>query len=143
MDDDFNTGGGVGVMLELARTLNGIADAGKLEDPAKADANASADFEEGALAAQRVAVSSSASSTRSRRPRVWAGTTSSSPGLMQLVIELRNNLRAEAKKIPGKDDPTKKMLFGQTDIIRQRLARIGGRRSKTGRQATGGMAGSR
>ena len=46
-------------------------------------------------------------------------------GLMQLVIELRNNLRAEAKKIPGKDDPTKKMLFGQTDIIRQRLGELG------------------
>jgi cysteinyl-tRNA synthetase len=44
---------------------------------------------------------------------------------MQLVIELRNNLRAEAKKIAGKDDPTKKMLFGQTDIIRQRLADLG------------------
>ena len=44
---------------------------------------------------------------------------------MELVIELRNNLRAEAKKITGKDDPTKKMLFGQTDIIRQRLAELG------------------
>src|SRR5262249_39289310 len=47
MDDDFNTGGVVGVLFELARTLNGIADAGKLEDPAKADAGAKADFEEG------------------------------------------------------------------------------------------------
>ena len=46
-------------------------------------------------------------------------------GLMQLVIELRNNLRAEAKKITSKDDATKKMLFAQTDIIRQRLAELG------------------
>jgi cysteinyl-tRNA synthetase len=45
-------------------------------------------------------------------------------GLMQLVIELRNNLRAEAKKL-GKDDPTKKMLFAQTDLIRQRLGESG------------------
>ena len=45
-------------------------------------------------------------------------------GLMQLVIELRNNLRAEAKKL-AKDDPTKKMLFAQTDLIRQRLGDVG------------------
>ena len=44
---------------------------------------------------------------------------------MQLVIELRNNLRAEAKKITAKDDPAKKMLFGQTDLIRQRLGELG------------------
>jgi len=43
---------------------------------------------------------------------------------MQLVIELRNNLRAEAKKF-GKDDPAKKMLFAQTDLIRERLGAIG------------------
>ena len=44
---------------------------------------------------------------------------------MQLVIDLRNNLRAEAKKITDKDDPTKKMLFDQTDMIRKRLAELG------------------
>src|SRR5262249_2817131 len=49
MDDDFNTGGAVGVLFDLARALNRLADAGKLEDPAARDAGARADFEEGAL----------------------------------------------------------------------------------------------
>ena len=34
MDDDFNTGGAIGVLFELATTLNRIADAGKLENSA-------------------------------------------------------------------------------------------------------------
>ena len=41
---------------------------------------------------------------------------------MQLLIDIRNNLRTEAKKISAKDDPTKKALFEQTDVIRKRLA---------------------
>ena len=44
---------------------------------------------------------------------------------MQLLIDLRSNLRAEAKKIVAKDDPTKKALFDQTDIIRKRLGTLG------------------
>ena len=46
-------------------------------------------------------------------------------GLMQLFIDLRNNLRAEAKKIAAKDDPTKKAIFDQTDVIRKRLGELG------------------
>ena len=42
-------------------------------------------------------------------------------GLMELLIELRNNLRATAKIIADKADPTKKILFDQTDLIRKRL----------------------
>jgi cysteinyl-tRNA synthetase len=124
MDDDFNTGGGVGVLFELARTLNGIADAGKLEDPAKADANARADFEEGALLLKELGLILGLFYERPQAANL-GGDDKLVSGLMQLVIELRNNLRAEAKKIAGKDDPTKKMLFGQTDIIRQRLAELG------------------
>ena len=44
---------------------------------------------------------------------------------MQLLIDVRNNLRAEAKKIAAKDDPLKKALFEQTDFIRKRLAALG------------------
>ena len=46
-------------------------------------------------------------------------------GLMQLLIDLRNNLRAEAKGIEDKTNPVKKALFAQTDIIRTRLAELG------------------
>ena len=124
MDDDFNTGGAVGVLFELARTLNGIADAGKLEDPARADTGAKADFEEGALLLKELGAILGLFYEKPQTASL-GGDDKLVSGLMQLVIELRNNLRAEAKKISAKDDPTKKMLFGQTDIIRQRLAELG------------------
>ena len=124
MDDDFNTGGAVGVLFELVNSLNRLADAAKLEDPAKADATGKAQFEEGAQLAKELGqilglfFEAPSAGTLGGDDKIVAG-------LMQLVIELRNNLRAEAKKIAGKDDPTKKMLFGQTDIIRTRLAELG------------------
>jgi cysteinyl-tRNA synthetase len=124
MDDDFNTGGAVGVLFEMARSLNGLADAGKLEDPAKADANAKADFEEGALLFKELGLILGLFFEKPVAAKL-GGDDKLVSGLMQLVIELRNNLRAEAKKITGREDPTKKMLFGQTDIIRQRLAELG------------------
>jgi cysteinyl-tRNA synthetase len=124
MDDDFNTGGAVGVLFEMARFLNGIADAGKLEEPAKADAATKADFEDGMLLFKELGVVLGLFYEKPQAANL-GGDDKLVSGLMQLVIELRNNLRAEAKKITTKDDPTKKMLFGQTDIIRQRLGELG------------------
>ena len=43
---------------------------------------------------------------------------------MQLLIDLRNNLRTEAKAAE-KDNPLKKPLFDQTDLIRKRLGELG------------------
>jgi cysteinyl-tRNA synthetase len=45
-------------------------------------------------------------------------------GLMQLLLDLRNNLRGIAKEA-AKDNPLKKSLFDQTDLIRKRLAELG------------------
>ena len=45
-------------------------------------------------------------------------------GLMQLLLDLRNNLRATAKEA-AKDNPLKKPLFDQTDLIRKRLGELG------------------
>ena len=45
-------------------------------------------------------------------------------GLMQLLLDLRTNLRTEAKTA-AKDNPLKKCLFDQTDLIRKRLADLG------------------
>ena len=39
MNDDFNTGGAVGVLFELVTALNRLADAGKLEGPGGGDAD--------------------------------------------------------------------------------------------------------
>jgi cysteinyl-tRNA synthetase len=124
MDDDFNTGGAVGVLFEMVTALNRIADTGKLEDPAKADPDARAVFEEGALLLKELSL---ILGLFYEQPGAAAlgGDDKLVAGLMQLVIELRNNLRAEAKKITAKDDPAKKMLFGQTDLIRQRLGELG------------------
>ena len=46
MDDDFNTGGAVGVLYELLNRLNRFADERKLEDQS-ADPKAKAEFTEG------------------------------------------------------------------------------------------------
>jgi cysteinyl-tRNA synthetase len=45
-------------------------------------------------------------------------------GSMQLLIDLRNNLRPMAKTA-AKDNPLKKPLFDQTDQIRSRLKELG------------------
>ena len=44
-------------------------------------------------------------------------------GLIQILLDLRDNLRAEAKQT--KDAEVKKRLFAQTDVIRSRLADLG------------------
>jgi cysteinyl-tRNA synthetase len=45
-------------------------------------------------------------------------------GLMQLLLDLRDNLRTTAKSAT-KDNPLKKPLFDQTDLIRSRLKELG------------------
>ncbi len=45
-------------------------------------------------------------------------------GLMQLLLDLRENLRTTAKSA-AKDNPLKKPLFDQTDLIRSRLKELG------------------
>jgi cysteinyl-tRNA synthetase len=43
---------------------------------------------------------------------------------MQLLLDLRGNLRGIAKDA-AKDNPLKKPLFDQTDLIRKRLGELG------------------
>ena len=40
MDDDFNTGGGIGTLFDLVRAINKYADDEKLEEPAQPHARA-------------------------------------------------------------------------------------------------------
>lgn len=123
MDDDFNTGGATGVLFELLSALNRLADTAKLEDPTKAEATGKAAFLEGTALLKELG---QLLGLFYEAPKsAFANDDKIVTGLMQLVIELRNNLRAEAKKITEKTDPTKKMLFAQTDVIRQRLGEIG------------------
>jgi cysteinyl-tRNA synthetase len=123
MDDDFNTGGAVGVLFELVTALNRVADLGKLEDPAKADPASRSDFRDGAAVVREIA--DVLGLTFAAEEKALGGSDALVAGLMQLLIDLRNNLRATAKGIADKADPTKKALFDQTDLIRQRLADLG------------------
>ncbi|HZT82416.1 MAG TPA: cysteine--tRNA ligase [Gemmataceae bacterium] len=124
MDDDFNTGGAAAVLFELVTALNRFADVNKLEEPAGRRAEALADFEEGALLLKELGQVLGLFYEAPAQKKL-GGDDRLVAGLMQLLIDVRNNLRAEAKKIAGKDDPVKKALFEQTDIIRKRLGEIG------------------
>jgi cysteinyl-tRNA synthetase len=123
LDDDFNTGGAVGVLYVLLTALNRFADVTGLDDPDRTDANV-AQWQRGV----RVLRELSQILGIFREPvaeKKLGGDDKLVAGLMQLLIDVRNNLRAEAKKIAAKDDPVKKALFEQTDVIRKRLGEIG------------------
>lgn len=123
MDDDLNTGGAVGVLYELLTTLNRHADAKGLEGGSPAP-EAVAEFRRGVAVLRELGgilglfLAPPAQATLGGDDKVVAG-------LMGLLIELRNNLRTEAKKITDKSDPVRKALFAQTDLIRQRLGEVG------------------
>jgi cysteinyl-tRNA synthetase len=121
MDDDFNTGGATGVLFELVTTLNRTADVAKLEDPGTSNPAAKAEFTEGAALVKEIA---QVLGLTFEAPQGALGDALVS-GLMTLLLELRDNLRALAKAITAKDDPTKKALFAQTDLIRKRLGELG------------------
>jgi cysteinyl-tRNA synthetase len=122
MKDDFNTGGAVGVLFEMVGQINRQADAGKLEDPG-ADPRRKAEFRESAMLVKDLGQLLGLNFTPPEAK--LGGDNNLVAGLMQLLIDLRNNLRTTAKGITAKDDPTKKALFDQTDLIRKRLAELG------------------
>jgi cysteinyl-tRNA synthetase len=150
MDDDFNTGGANGALFSLLGNLNwyiGNYDLDQEVRPRSKDAVE--DFKRGVAILKYFAVSilglfwappqkaklgGHVLIGETGRYEVTGGSAEMVvetahekmiAGLMQLLIDLRNNLRAEAKKIAAKDDPTKKALFEQTDVIRKRLGGLG------------------
>ncbi|HXD87984.1 MAG TPA: cysteine--tRNA ligase [Urbifossiella sp.] len=123
MDDDFNTGGAVGILFELVTVLNKLADRGKLEDPAAADAGIRAEFREGAVLVKEFA--DILGLTFAVPPPVAAGGSELTGRLIQMIVDLRTTLRAEAKKIAAKDDPVKAMLYEQATKVRQQLESFG------------------
>ncbi|QEL15276.1 cysteine--tRNA ligase [Limnoglobus roseus] len=124
MNDDFNTGGAVGVMFELVTTLNRTADLNRLEDSApKRDDRSLATFGEGAMLLKEMGQILGLFQQKPEAAKL-GGDDNLVAGLMSLLIDLRNNLRTTAKGIADKADPTKKALFDQTDLIRKRLAEL-------------------
>jgi cysteinyl-tRNA synthetase len=122
MMDDFNTGGAVGILFELLTELNKFADAARLEiERSQPAAN---EFVAGVLVMRELSAILGLFWAPPEQAKL-GGDDVLVAGLMQLLIDLRNNLRAEAKKIATKDDPTKKALFEHSDVIRKRLAELG------------------
>ncbi len=120
MDDDFNTGGACGVLFELVNHLNRLAAQEKLESPTPTETGL-AQFREGVALLKELG---NILGLFFEKTATLDSDDSLVSGLLGLIIELRNNLRAEAKKITTKDDPMKKALFGQTDLIRTRLGEL-------------------
>jgi cysteinyl-tRNA synthetase len=121
MDDDFNTGGAVGVLFELLAALNRFADRQNLDAGGSGESKAA--FEQGVLTLRELS---------SILGLFWEPPTKASlggddalvGGLVQLLIDVRNGLRADAKAA-DKGHPLKAALFGHTDTIRKRLADLG------------------
>jgi cysteinyl-tRNA synthetase len=109
MDDDFNTGGAIGVVYELLTSLNRFADQCKIED-GKGTADDLRAFERGVLVmrefGQLLGLFEAPSADKSA-----TGGDQLVQGLMQLLIDLRN----EARKTKN---------FTVADQIRKRLTEL-------------------
>jgi cysteinyl-tRNA synthetase len=122
MDDDFNTGGAVGVLFDLIHHLNKLADQGRLDDPSTASITHQQAFQEGATLVRELA---NILGLTFRSSSVHLDTDNSLvPRLLQLVIDLRQQLREQAKKAT-KESPVRPALFGMADQIRSRLHELG------------------
>ncbi len=93
MDDDFNTGGGIGTLFDLVRALNKFVDDEKLEDPGKPapeklDACAAAS----PSSANWPPRSACSASRRKRKP---SGGDDLAGKLMKLLIDLRADIPQE------------------------------------------------
>ncbi len=109
MDDDFNTGGAVGVLYELLTALNRFADARQLEG-ASPPAGAVEEFQTGVVVLREL--SQILGLFRAAPQVAKGGDDQLVGGLMQLLIELRAELR-KAKN------------FALADQIRKRLGELG------------------
>jgi cysteinyl-tRNA synthetase len=109
MDDDFNTGGAIGVLYELLTTLNRFADRQQFESR-QAEPAALSDFQQGGVVLKEL--SQILGIFRAPVASASAQTDQLVAGLMQIFLDLR----AEARKAKN---------FALADQIRQRLGQLG------------------
>ena len=109
MDDDFNTGGAIGILFELLTTLNRFADSQNLES-GKAAPNILADFRTGVVVLKEL--SRILGIFQEAPAKSAAGNDQLVTGLMRLLIDLRADLR-------------KSKNFALADLIRKRLGELG------------------
>jgi cysteinyl-tRNA synthetase len=120
MEDDFNTGGAVGSLFELLTALNRFADQKLLEEP-NPPAEALAEFRRGVVVLRELG--NILGLFQAPPTAATTGNEALVGGLIQILLDLRDNLRAEAKQ--ASDPEVKKRLFAQTDLIRSRLNALG------------------
>ncbi len=111
MDDDFNTGGGIGSLFDLVRALNKFCDDEKLEEPGKRTPE-KIDALRRATVVLRELAGTLGLFRKSQEEKLPSGGDDLTGKLMQLLIELR----AEARK---------KKDFSTADRIRNTLTEIG------------------
>jgi cysteinyl-tRNA synthetase len=122
MDEDFNTAGAVAVLFDLVSDLNRKIVEGGLEDKGRPP-HAHEPLTLGLWLLRELSSILGLFWEPPAKSALGGGDQLVS-GLMQLLLDLRNNLRTEAKAA-AKDNPLKKALFDQTDLIRTRLGELG------------------
>jgi len=111
MDDDFNSGGGIGALFDLVRILNKYVDEQHLEQPAKQDAQKLAALRQGATTLRELGLTLGIFRTPVEAPGSDQGSE-----LVGKLLELFVAIRTEARK--NKD-------FAMADRIRNGLAQLG------------------
>jgi cysteinyl-tRNA synthetase len=111
MDDDFNTGGAIGVLFELVRRLNKYADDEKLEDKKQQTPEKIAAIQQGTKTLRELGATLG---LFRKPPRQQAPTGDNT--LSQKLLKLLIDLRAEARKAKN---------FALADRIRNGLVEIG------------------
>jgi cysteinyl-tRNA synthetase len=110
MDDDFNTGGAIGVLHELVTALNKFVDAENLEGAGKSSAVAVTSLKAGARTLRELA------GTLGLFRAPPASAAPADAGLTSQLIELLIAVRAESRKAKN---------FAMSDQIRDRLVALG------------------
>ncbi|MFH1919979.1 MAG: cysteine--tRNA ligase [Planctomycetota bacterium] len=112
MDDDFNTGGAIGDLFELVRTLNKFVDEERLEEKPKQDPAKLAALRQGTATLRELA----ATLGLFCEPIRFAKTSSGDDELTGKLLDLLVEIRTQARK--AKD-------FATADTIRNSLAELG------------------
>ena len=124
LDDDFNTGGAVGVMFEMLALLRKYIFDRKLETEAGRDPADVGALRDGTAVLREFG---SILGLFWQRPPAEAAPQLAGgavvDGLMAILLSVREKLRATAKSA-AKDNPLKKPLFDATDDIRKELAKL-------------------
>jgi cysteinyl-tRNA synthetase len=126
MDDDFNTGGAIGVLFDLVRRLNKLVDDEKLEETAKPPHDHRADGARVAVLDQGARTLRELARTLGLFPLVVrAETLPVSASVVVPTVSATYSLKLMDLLIEVRADARKAKNFAAADKIRQRLAELG------------------